>query len=124
MTDDAKKTKLKYHNGTVSVDKDECVRAGNKILNDALSGAQKPREWLFVGNFISQRGGKYVMLDGPDLGGAKVWLVEKSAYQKLEQELKEMHFAYAKAKTELYKAKAEIARLLLEFEKFQNEKKA
>jgi len=34
-----------------------------------------------------------------------------SAYQKLEQELKEMHFAYAKAKTELYEAKAEIERL-------------
>ena len=52
--------------------------------------AKKPREWWL-----------------PPEG---IHVIEYSAYQKLEQELKEMHFAYAKAKTELYEAKAEIVK--------------
>ena len=106
MTDDAKKTKLKYNNGTVSVDKDECVRAGNKILNDALSGAKKPREWWIRKTSANAQ----FAYDAPFETDNLVHVIEHSAYQNLEQELKEMHFAYAKAKTELYEAKAEIVK--------------
>ena len=64
--------------------------------------AKKPREWwlplptLIINSDKNRPEGIHV--------------IEYSAYQKLEQELREMHFAYAKAKTELYKAKAEVAR--------------
>lgn len=47
---------------------------------------KQPREWLYVGNFISQQGSKYTMLNGPDIGPDKVWLVEKSAFDKVVAE--------------------------------------
>lgn len=52
--------------------------------------AKEPREWLYVGNFISQSGEKYTILNGPEIGSRKVLLVEKSAYLQACKERDEM----------------------------------
>lgn len=56
--------------------------------------AKEPREWLYVGNFISQSGEKYTILNGPDIGSNKIWLVEKSAYLQAIKERDEWKNEY------------------------------
>lgn len=78
----------------------------------------KAREWLYVGNFISQRGEKYTSLDGPDIGSSKVWLVEKSAFdaERARADKAERHAEqYAELRDYVEKqrdeARAEVERL-------------
>lgn len=45
--------------------------------------AQKPREWRYVGKFISQQGWQYAIIEGPEFGEHKVRLVERSEYDRV-----------------------------------------
>lgn len=52
--------------------------------------AQKPREWRYVGKFISQQGSQYAIIEGPEFGEHKVRLVERSEYDRVCAERDEL----------------------------------